>query len=472
MGQEYLQNQIGHGLQFVWVLFALMMVPLIGLYSTRRIVPSRFFVASYYVPLALSLILIATKVVLPLIVFCDLAILIVGLVDLITLPKKNTFSASRHCLKIASLGKTHVVELDIDNLSNRHHEVIIRDDLPEDFSATPEQFALSLRAQSRSSFKYEVTPQRRGAYEMENVYIRSHSRWRLWQRDFQLPVKSRVHVYPDMKQLSEYAILSRTNRLSLMGVRRTRRVGQDHDFERLRDYTPDDNYKLIDWRSTARRNKLTVKDFQTSQSQRIIFLVDCGRMMTNEYDDLNLLDYSFNAMLMLSFVALRQGDSVGLICFSDQVHTYVPPRGGMSQMNHLLHASFDRFPSLVESRYDQAFLYLDRYCKKRSMVVLMTNILDEVNAFQVQQYLTNLVGKHLPLGVLLRDHSVFELAETVDPQGSQLYDAAAAAEILNWRHQVIDDLQRQGVLALDAFPENMTAPLVNRYLEIKARHML
>jgi hypothetical protein len=87
-------------------------------------------------------------------------------------------------------------------------------------------------------------------------------------------------------------------------------------------------------------------------------------------------------------------------------------------MNHLLHASFDRFPTLVESRYDQAFLYLNSYCKKRSMVVLMTNVLDEVNAFQVQQYLGNLVGKHLPLGVLLRDHSVFEIAETVNPQGN------------------------------------------------------
>jgi uncharacterized protein (DUF58 family) len=472
MGQDYLQNQIDHGLQFVWVVFALLFVPLIALYANRRIVPSRIFVASFIVPMALSLVLIFTRAILPLVVLCDVALLLVGLVDLLTLPKQNTFSASRQCLKIASLGKTHTVELDIDNLSNRNHDVVIRDDVPHEFSAKPDQFTISLRAQSRSSFKYEITPQRRGAYEMGTVYIRSHSLWKLWQRDFKLPVESRFHVYPDMKQLSEYAILSRTNRLSLMGVRRTRRVGQDHDFERLRDYTPDDNYKLIDWRSTARRNKLTVKDYQTSQSQRIIFLVDCGRMMTNEYDDRNLLDYSFNAMLMLSFVALRQGDSVGLICFSDQVHTYVPPRGGMSQMNHLLHASFDRFPTLVESRYDQAFLYLDSYCKKRSMVVLMTNILDEVNAFQVQQYLGNLVGKHLPLGVLLRDHSVFNLAETVNPKEHQIYDAAAASEILNWRHQVIDDLQRQGVLAIDAFPENMTAPLVNRYLEIKARHML
>ncbi len=89
-------------------------------------------------------------------------------------------------------------------------------------------------------------------------------------------------------------------------------IGQDNEFERLRDFTRDDNYKHIDWRSTARRGKLTVKDFQANQSQRIVFLVDCGRMMANEAAGLSLLDHALNAMLMLSYVALRQGDSVGL----------------------------------------------------------------------------------------------------------------------------------------------------------------
>ena len=102
-------------------------------------------------------------------------------------------------------------------------------------------------------------------------------------------------------------MLARTNRLSLMGVRRTRKIGQDNEFERLRDYTRDDNYKHIDWRSTARRSKLTVKDFQANQSQRLLFLIDCGRMMTNEADGLSLLDHALNAMLMLSYVALKQG---------------------------------------------------------------------------------------------------------------------------------------------------------------------
>jgi uncharacterized protein (DUF58 family) len=248
-------------------------------------------------------------------------------------------------------------------------------------------------------------------------------------------------------------------------------VGQDHDFERLRDYTVDDNYRHIDWRSTARRRKLTVKDFQTSQAQRIIFLVDCGRMMTNEASGLSLLDHGLNALLMLSYVALRQGDSVGLIAFSDAVHCFVPPHGGMGQMNRLLHASFDRFPHLVESRYDLAFRYLASHCRKRALVVLLSSVVDEVNAHQIERYLKNLVGRHLPLGVLLRDRQMFDAAET-EGAGEQFWRTAAAADILAWRHQAIVDLRRRGVLTLDVFPEEMTAPLVNRYLEIKARHQL
>ncbi len=153
---------------------------------------------------------------------------------------------------------------------------------------------------------------------------------------------------------------------------------QDHEFERLRDYTIDDNNKHIDWRATARRRKLTVRDYQSSQSQRIIFLLDCGRMMTN----------------------------------------------------------------------------------------------------QIERYLRNLVGRHLPLGVLLRDRSLFDAVD-YDPSESPIaaagdkrfWRAAAAADILSWRKQVITDLEGKGVLSLDVFPESMTAPLVNRYLEIKARHL-
>jgi uncharacterized protein (DUF58 family) len=187
----------------------------------------------------------------------------------------------------------------------------------------------------------------------------------------------------------------------------------------------------------------------------------------------SLLDHAVNAMLMLSYVALRQGDAVGMIAFSDEIHSFVPPRGGMTQTNRLLHASFNRFPQMTESRYDLAFRYLGSHCRKRSLVVLVTNVMDEVNAAQVELYLTNLVGRHLPLGVLLRDRQLFEAAECSESAAEAgFWRAAVASDILTWRRQTIADLRRKGVLALDVFPEGMTSPLVNRYLEIKARHLL
>ncbi|NLX95812.1 MAG: DUF58 domain-containing protein [Rhodopirellula sp.] len=454
------------------VKLAIAAAPLAAMAKLARIYPGRRMVLLALAPALSTLALVATPAAMWLVVILDVVFAAAVVVDVWSLPARRDFSVHRHTQRIASLQKRHAVTLTVSNHAGRAHRLEVRDGVPHVLQPTPSDFAETLAAGSRLVCEYHLRPSRRGAFDLDAVHLRAISRRRLWSRLLDYPCPSTIHVYPDMKQLGEYALLARTNRLSLMGVRRTRRIGMDHDFERLRDYTPDDNYKHIDWRATARRRKLTVKDFQASQSQRIIFLVDCGRMVTNEAAGLSLLDHALNAILMLGYIALGQGDSVGLLAFSDEIHGYVPPRGGMAQMNRLLHAAFDRFPRLVESRYDQAFRYLASHGRKRSLVVLVTNVIDEVNSNQIDRYLGNLVGRHLPLAVFLRDRRIFEAVEVEHPQGSLLYRAAAAAEILSWRHQVLTDLQSKGVLALDVFPEEMTAPLINRYLEIKARHLL
>ncbi|MGI9458248.1 MAG: DUF58 domain-containing protein [Aeoliella sp.] len=487
-------------MQYVVLILIALLFVLVALARWRGVYPHQPLLLLLLVPTFLSVWIVFLPSVWPAVVIVDVLFAVVAVIDLWSVRHADRLSVERKVGLIASLGQPHPVTLTVTNRSHHNRPVWIRDGLVDGLSGEPEEFCVVLPAERRATLEYQLRPHRRGAFELEHVYTRLRSRWGLWNRYRKLPGPSRSNVYPDMKQLSEYALLARTNRLSLMGLRKTRRVGQDNEFERLRDYTLDDNYRHIEWRSTARRNKLTVKDFQANQSQRVVFLVDCGRMMTGKSQGVSLLDHALNAMLMLSYVALARKDQVGLLCFSNEVHTFVPPKGGSGQMNRLLHAAYDRFPQMVESRYDDAFLHLARHVRKRALVVLITNVIDEVNAHQIERHLAVQTGRHLPLAVLLRDHAVYDAVEAIDDELSlldtlqatvtetasesaaaaafkevddaQLYRAAGAADILTWRRHVLADLEMKGVLLVDAFPEQITGELVNRYLEIKARHLL
>ena len=456
-----------------WTVLFACLVPLAMLMYFQRIFPTRRSALAVAIPLLLTLPLpwlpnwwwMAPAI-------CGALVALMHVVDLLTLPSAKDFRVSRSMQRVASIANSHPIEVAIENRGRKTVNAELAEDTPGGLKVFPERHRLQLLSGKRTFVKHAITAHRRGAYKLENLYMHAVSALGFWRQQHEFSCPSELHVYPDIKQIGEYALLARTNRLSQIGVRRTRRPGQDNDFERLRDYQRDDNYKHVDWRSSACRQKLTVRQYQTDQSQRVIFLMDCGRMMTNEYERLSLLDYALNAVLMLSYVALDQGDSVGMLSFSDQVHTYVPPAGGKRQMNRILHAGFNQFPSLVESRFDEAFLYLSKHCRRRSLVVLVTNVIDDVNANQIQNYMRNLIGCHLPLLVLLRDHRIFEVADNPAPDPSVLFRSAAACHLLSWRDQIIRKMSSGGSLALDVFPEEMTSPLVNQYLDIKARHLL
>lgn len=455
-----------------WIGLIVLISPLLVLAWVWRIFPTTKWLW-LLLPLCLStLLILASPLFIYFIVVFDLCALSVVILDLLTITGPSGLSVERHMLRSGSLGGAHQVKLSLDNRSTKVQRIEVRDDLPPGLVCEPEsQFAI-LKPRQRAELDYLIRPKQRGSFAFEFVYLRLKSHLGLWNRMVKKPCPGQLLVYPDMKQLAEYALLARTNRLSLIGVRKTRKAGQDNNFERLRDYTQDDNYKHIDWRSSARRNKLTVKQFQTDQSQRIVFLLDCGRLMTNEYRGLSLLDYALNSVLMLSYVALHQGDSVGMLCFSDKIESYVPVRGGASQMNRLLHAGFDRFPSMSQTNFDEAFLYFSKNCRRRSMVVLITNVIDDVSAAQITGYLRTLQGRHLPVLALLRDRSVFDSADNPDLEESILYRSAAAAQLLIWRKEIIQRIENSGALSVDAFPDTLTTPLINRYLEVKAKHLL
>src|SRR5439155_1690319 len=233
----------------------------------------------------------------------------------------------------------------------------------------------------------------------------------------------------------------------------SRRLGTDNEFERLRDYVRGDEPRHMDWRATARRRKLTVRAHQVNQSQRVIFLIDCGRMMAGDTGGgLSPLDHAFNAMLLLAHVALIRGDQVGLLAYADRIRAYIPPAGGPRRINRLVHGVHNIFPELVESRHDRAFVELERRSRKRSLVVVMTNVFDDVGAEQISGHLTNLVGRHLPLAVFLRDRDIFALADSAGDAGPSLYRGAAAASMSYGCEGVLARRRSHCARTLDAYP--------------------
>ena len=435
--------------------------------------PGRALAYALLVPALLSLALFVSPTLWWGVVSLDVVIGAVALGDLATLIGSGRFRAERRCGSVASLGEKQEVELLLENLGRFGRIMRVRDDLPDTFEAEPAEFLVSVPGRSLAALAYSVVPKRRGTYTFPRVYALVSSRLGFWQRAVSWRATTEVRVYPDIRQIARYTLLARRDKLSLMGVRRSRRLGTDNEFERLRDYAEGDEPRHMDWRATARRQKLTVRAHQINQSQRVIFLIDSGRMMAGDTGGgLSPLDHALNAMLLLAHVALIRGDQVGLLAFSDRVRAYVPPGGGARRIKRLVHSVHNVFPEIVEPRYERAFVELEKRCRKRSLVILMTNLFDDVNAQIVGDHLGNLVGRHLPLGVILRDQDIFNLADTAPDQGHGQYQGAAAAALLSWREKALAALRRKGVLTLDVFPDDLTAPLVNEYLQIKARHLL
>ena len=437
--------------------------------------PGRSLVFAAGIPATLSLALLAPGVsfLKPILLGIDAAIAAIALGDLVTLLGAGKMRASRACGSVASLGEPLNVEVTIENPGSARRSIRVKDDVPETFDVDSAEFVADVPPRGLSVLEYRAVPKKRGSYALRRVDILTSSRLGMWRRSRALPVVSAVRVYPDVRQIARYTLLARRDKLSILGVRRSRRLGTDNEFERLRDYAEGDEPRHMDWRATARRQKLTVRAHQVNQSQRVIFMIDCGRMMAGDVGGgLSPLDHAFNAMLMLSHIALIRGDQVGMLAYSDRVRAFVPPGGGARRINRLVHSVHDVFPDLVESRHDRAFVELHKRCNKRSLVVLMTNVFDDVNADSVVDHLANVVGRHLPLAVFLRDRDLFALADSAEDHGPSLYRGATAAAMLNWRERVLTNLRARGALTMDVFPDELTAPLINRYLQIKARHLL
>jgi uncharacterized protein (DUF58 family) len=431
------------------------------------VIPTRRLVALAAAPIALAIAVpFVPGVWIPLVAI-DIALAVIALLD--ALIAWGNVGVARKFAPVQAIGRPFEVTLTVQNLGRRRLSLRVADDAPGPADGLPA--AIVLPGGTQGEVTYTMRVDKRGAHPFGAVAVRWKSPLGLWERQRRIDAPGSLRVYPDFAQLRSYGLQARADEQRLP-VRVRRRPGGENEFERLRPYVPGDPYRHIDWRATARRGDFVSREYGQEVNQNLIFLLDAGRMMSAANGSLTSFDHALNAALMMAQVALRHGDRVGFLAFDHQVRAWLPPRGGTRSGGRLIRATYDLFPSLAEPDYAMAFRHLSKRVRRRSLVVLLTAVVDEPNAALSSALVRGLAGRHLPLCVWVRDGELTALAEGPADNRSDAYVRAAAAEIVGWREKALANVRRSGALVVDSPPERLTPQLLSRYLEIKARRML
>lgn len=363
------------------------------------------------------------------------------------------------------VGVAHTVTLILSG-AGRETSGWLYDRPPAAFTGLDSPLPFRVRPGGWTRLDYRLRPTERGDHRFEPAELRRVSPLRLWLvRQFAGEAQT-ARVYPNFARIAEYALLATDNRLSQPGVLRQRRRGEGADFQELREYRRDDPLRRIDWKATAKRRKPIARDYQDERDQHIVFLLDCGQRMRARDAALSHFDHTLDALLLLAYVALRQGDAVGLATFAHAEPRFLAPRKSKDTVQRLLNASFDLQPSLQPSDYLAAGQSLAERLGRRSLVVLLTNLRDE-DATTLPPALEHLGRRHLVLLANLRETTLDTLLR--EPVGD--FDAAlryaAAVDYRRARRRQLAGLRARGASVLDVAPSGLAAGLVNRYWDLK-----
>jgi uncharacterized protein (DUF58 family) len=434
----------------------------------RRLIPSRALLLLAAAPLLASLLALFNPALGRSALLLDLALLAIAAVDAL-LALRLKVSVQRTAPDVMSLSRRNRVTLRLRSETRSALSVSLIDDLFEGAEAKDLPVKVALKGRGTAMVEYHVEPSTRGAHALGDHHLRMPSTFGLWTLQRRIVASKPVRVYPDLKQLQQFDALSKQDR-ELSMVRVSRHKGGESEFARLRDHVPDDDSKRVDWKATARRQKLTVREYQLESNQNLMFLLDAGRVMTGLDSGISRFDHALNASLMLAHVAARGGDRVGALGFDDSLRVFMTPQAGRQASRAIIQATYDLFPRLVEPDFDLAFQSLASRVKNRTLVILFTHVIDFSAAESLVRRVRAISRRHLPLIICFRDLEVEALA---DPKGSSdLYLKGAAAEHLRWQKYLMHELKRGGAMVLETTARELTGKLVSRYLQIKAQRLL
>lgn len=383
----------------------------------------------------------------------------------------DAFTVSRYHHRKLPINDDSVVEIRIHNETAVAVTMQVRDEVPVEFRQQQGQVITAVLPPHRATtLTYTVRPTYRGEYQFGSVNLRWRSVWGLFQRQMVVAIPTTAKVYPNLLEIRHYQQLARQGHQLHAGIRLLRHLGESGEFEQLRDYLPDDDYRRIDWKATARYGRPITVEFSPERSQNIILLLDTGQQMRSRplgAARTTRLDLVLNAALMFSYVAISRRDRVGVLTFNETVQRYLPPRAGMGQFYRLVELLHDVQAEKREVDYGRALRYVQTQQHSRSLVVLLTDPAGPEAAHGLVRQLGAFYPRHLPLCVTLSDPTVVQTAQRSLYSEEAVYQRAVAEQILDERQLWLDQLQQQGVITLDVPAHRLTAAVINKYLELK-----
>jgi uncharacterized protein (DUF58 family) len=380
------------------------------------------------------------------------------------------------------IGAENEIVISLGHRLPRQIQFTLKDEFPPELelrgdrllSATPGQGGENRLSTSlhSASVNYKLYAAARGDYHFGDIVLRWPAPWGLVIKQARVAAAQHVKVYPNIHEAHKYELQAQRNRLLQAGLRRVRLRGQGREFESLRDYVTGDELRHVSWATTARRGRLTTKQYQVERNQSIVVMLDAGRLMTSRIDKLAKLDHAINAALAIGYVATSGGDNLGLLVFNRQVTKYLPPQRGHAQMSALLESLYNVKAQMVEPSYARAFQYLAKHCKRRSLVIILTDLVDREASAELLRYTETLLPRHLPLIVTIGDNDLRALVTQPPRDVKDVYQQSVAEELLQQREEALARITELGGLALDVPAGQLSLQLVNKYLEVKERGLL
>ena len=397
--------------------------------------------------------------------FTLLLLLAAAGMDAIYRSRYRPLSLQRQIPDKLALGVADTVSLTLTN-NGRSVTTVQLTDHP-DASLRMEGLPVRLRIPPQKSvlIEYTVVPRQRGLCRFDRARVRLGSALGLWERQFELGDVESSRIYPDFKPLIRSAALGSEQLLANLGVHTHQRRGSGTEFNQLREFRRGDSLRQVDWRATARFNRPISREYREERDQQLIYLLDCGRRMRSKDGEISHFDHALNALLLSAFVALKYGDSVGMMSFAG-TERWLPPRSGKRQLSTILNGVFDLQSTTASSDYLHATEQLLGWQSRRALVVLVTSLEPEDQSDLITA-VSSLSRRHKVLVASLHPGGIQHAREQEILEAEDALTWSAASRHQLDRSALIAKLRAQRIAVTDTAPANLHHALVNEYMVLK-----